>query len=406
MDERSIVSIERLGAQGDGVALSESAPLYIPNALPGERWRRAGPSDFERLTDSPQRVAPPCPHFGACGGCMAQHMADDLYNAWKHDCVVQAFAHRGIQVDVAPLRRVAPRSRRRAAFGVTRENSGITLGFREEGQHRLVDITECMVLDPRIVSALPNLRRLADIVLPASGPGARLLVTTLDQGLDVSIETSVPAPPALIQQAAALAQKAGVVRLTIGGEMVVSVPASLTIGPGAVVPPRGAFLQAVPEAERVMTDLVLAGLPKVKAIADLFCGVGTFTFALAKRAKVLAVEADRQAVGALVTAARGAKGIKPIETKVRDLFREPLSARELYGFDAVVFNPPRAGAQAQADRLSRSKVPVVVAVSCSPATLARDARILIDGGYNLISVTPVDQFIYTPHVEAVAVFRR
>ncbi len=406
MTEPHEVTIDSLGAQGDGVAHAAGKPLYIPYALPGERWRVTADAAPERLSASPQRVSAPCPHFGTCGGCLAQHMSDDLYDAWKQDIVNQAFAHRGIAATVAPLRRIGQRSRRRAAFGVTRTGGAIVLGFREEGQHRLVDIAECVVLHPKILSALPHLRQLADIVLPATGPGARLLVTLLDQGLDVSFETTAKASAPTLQRIAQLAQNAGIVRLSIGSEIMLSVPATLQLGPATVAPPPGVFLQAVPEAEQLMVDLIVSALPKTKAVADLFCGLGTFTFALAKRSRVLAIDGDKRAVAALATGAKAATGLKPIESKVRDLFTDPLSARELDGIDAVVFDPPRAGAQAQCERLAKSKVTTVVAVSCNPATLARDARILIDGGYKLGQVTPIDQFVYTPHIEAIAVFRR
>lgn len=407
MADAGEVTIGRLGAQGDGVAETASGPVYVPFALPGERWQLSPDAPAVRLSSSPQRVTPPCRHFGTCGGCIAQHMADGLYNAWKHDVVAQAFAHRGIDARIASLRRVSPASRRRAFFGVTHNDDGITLGFREEGQHRLVDLAECVVLDQAIVAALPTLRDLARHVLPCNGPGARLIVTRLDHGLDVAFETDAKVPAERLQDIAQVAARAGILRLAIGGETIMSstVPA-LTLGPATVLPPAGIFLQAVPEAERLMTQMILEAIPKAKSVADLFCGLGTFTFALARRTRVLAADGDKRAIAALAAAAKGAQGVKPITTMVRDLFREPLAAREMEGFDAVVFDPPRAGAQAQCERLAKSKVKTVVAVSCNPATLARDARILINGGYNLEQVTPVDQFIFSPHIEAVAVLRR
>lgn len=408
MAETGVVTIQRLGAQGDGVADTGEGPTFVPFALPGERWDLVEGAPPRRLTESPQRVAAPCRHFGTCGGCVAQHLADDLYNAWKHDSVVQAFAHRGIEADVAPLRRVATGSRRRAFFGVTRTSDGIALGFREEGQHRLVDLKDCVILDPVIVAVLPQLRELADYVLPRSGAGARVVVTMLDHGLDVSFETETRVQAAEMRQALAQrAVRAGIVRLSVAGEIIMrDAGATLTIGPATIDPPPGIFLQAVPEAEHAMADLILATVGKAKTIADLFCGLGSFTFGLARRGRVLAVDGDKRAVAALEIAIKGAQGVKPITAKVRDLFREPLSPRELDGFDAVVFDPPRAGAQAQCERLAKSKVKTIVAVSCNPATLARDARILIDGGYRLERVVPIDQFVYSPHIEAVATFRR
>lgn len=409
MTERR-VTIARLGAQGDGVADAGGAPLFVPGALPGEAWSIAADGAAQLLTASPERRAAPCVHFDTCGGCTAQHMSDALYAAWKQDVVAQAFAHRGLDVAIAPLRRIAPGTRRRAVFGVTRgADGGVLLGFREEGQHRLVDLSECLILDPQIVRALPALRALAGLLLAsAKSTGPRVTVTKLDQGLDANFDCDRSAISAeTLQRAATLARQAGIVRLSAGGDPIMSEgQPTLTIGGVAITPQPGLFLQAVPEAEAAMIELVLAGLPKVKAVADLFAGTGTFTFALARRARVTAVDGDKCAIATLATAARQAQGLKPIDSKVRDLFREPLSPRELEPFEAVVLDPPRAGAQAQSERLARSKVGTVVAVSCNPATLARDVRILVDGGYRVHSVTPIDQFVYSPHIEAVAVLRR
>lgn len=409
MTEAVDVTIAALGAQGDGiVSAAANVPTYVPFALPGERWRISEGEVAQRLSDSPQRVAPPCRHFGVCGGCATQHMSEDLYAAWKRDIVVQAFAHRGLAAQVADLRVISTGSRRRAVFGVARSGDDIVLGFREEGRHRLVDLHECVILDRTIVAAMPQLRTLAAAILPCSGgAGVRLVVTRLDHGLDVAFETDGKPDAAVVQRIGAMAGAAGIVRLCIAGEVVLRAgPTSLSIGPARVEPPPGIFLQAVPEAERTMTGLVLGAVGKAKTVADLFCGLGTFTFSLARRARVLAVDSDKRAVSTLAIAAKATHGVKPIATKARDLFREPLSPRELDDFEVVVFDPPRAGAQAQCERLARSKVRTVVAVSCNPATLARDARLLIDGGYDMGEVTPIDQFIFTPHVEVIAAFRR
>lgn len=408
MSDIAEVNIARLGAQGDGVAeTAGEQPLFVPFALPGERWRVTG-AETVRLTESPERRPPVCRHFGLCGGCIAQHMSEQLEDEWKHDIVVQAFRHRGIVADVAPVRRVALRSRRRAFLGVERRGTNVVVGFREEGQHKLVDLEECPVLDPAIVGAMAGLRDMARIAMP-EGQGGRLVVTRLDGGLDVSFDNGLkPLQPAARAELAALARAAGLIRLTVAGELIVlGGRPEVTISQVAVEPVPGAFLQAVPEAEAMLTELVLAALPrKPKKIADLFSGIGTFAFALARRAAVAAFDGDKRAVAALIAAAKHAQGLKPIEARVRDLFREPLSVRELDQFDAVVLDPPRAGAAAQAERLAKSKVPIVIAVSCNPATLARDARTLVEGGYRLGPVTPIDQFLFSPHVEAVTVLSR
>ncbi len=403
------------------MAKGAGRPTFVPFALPGERWEIAG-GHAEQLTSSPDRVVPPCRHFGVCGGCAAQHMSDALYARWKEGVVAEAFRHRGFDdVTVAPLVRVAAHSRRRAVLGAVIEGRGLMLGFREEGEHRLVDLAECHVLDPAIVAALDPLRALARLLLghepkPASkfkprrkeARSARITVTRLDAGLDVAIEAECGVLPAeLAASLAAIADNARLVRLSVDGDGVfMRGRPVLTVGGVATEPPPSVFLQAVPEAEEKLRELVIAAVGKAKRIADLYCGIGTFTFPLARRAEVLALDGDAKAIAALSHAAKHAQGLRKIEARVRDLGHEPLSRTELAAFDAVVLDPPRAGAAEQAVALARSKVPVVVAVSCNPATLARDARTLVDGGYKLERVTPVDQFVWTPHVEAVAVFRR
>ena len=410
MSEIAEVEIARLGAQGDGVAQTPQGPCYVPYALPGERVRIRREAERGRLVEivraSTQRVAPRCQHFGTCGGCSAQHMADELYRAWKRAAVAEAFAHRGLDAPIRDVVAVPPGSRRRATLEARRERGVIVLGFHAAGTHDVVDLAACPVLVPAIAGALPALRDLAALLVSAAD-ACRLVVTAAGNGLDVAVEGAVMPGPEARARLSQIAARAGIVRLTIAGDIVAQreVPA-LALGGAAVRFPPAAFLQASAAAEVAMTALMLGAIGKAKRIADVFCGVGTFTFALAARARVLAMDSDKAAIAALQEAALRAQGLKPIEARVRDLMREPLSRTELEGFDAVVLDPPRAGAKAQAEALARSKVPVVVAVSCNPATLARDARILVDGGYAIESVTPVDQFVWSDHVEAVAVLRR
>ena len=395
--EGRAIEIVRLGAQGDGVAETDDGPVFVPFALPGEQWAISD-GDAQQISVSPDRVAPPCRHFGTCGGCAAQHMSDATYTRWEEPVVGEAFRHRGLDVVVASLVRVAPHSRRRAVLGATLKGGTLTLGFREEGEHRLVDLAECSVLDPAIVTAFDGLREIARQLLAHEPKGrthgkargkersVRITVTRLDAGLDVAVEAECGVLPADLSAAlAAIAERARLVRLTVDGDAVaMRGHPVLTVGGVATEPPPGVFLQAVPEAERRLTDLVVAGVGKAKRIADLFAGLGTFTFPLARKAEVLALDGDRRAITALQHAARHAQGLRRIEARVRDLHREPLSRTELAAFDAVVFDPPRAGAAEQAAALAKSKVPVVVAVSCNPATLARDLRLMVDGGYTAI----------------------
>lgn len=408
--DSTVLTIDEIGAQGDGVARVADGPVYVPGALPGERWLRAEDGTLSQLTQSDDRVSPPCRHFLECGGCTAQHMSEAVYADWKTHTVRQAFSHRGIDGPVRDLQTISARSRRRANLGVKRTASGIVLGFRREGAHKLVDLETCEVLHPAVVSAFPVLRNLAERILAKQDDGCRVIVTLLDDGLDVAYDAdSKGLQASALQSLAQIAARSGIIRLSVGGQQVMARGAvHLTLGLAAVSPPPGVFLQAVPQAEALMVQHVMEAIPKAKTkhVADLFCGLGTFAFHLAKRWRVLAVDSDRNAINTLVQGANGTKGLKPIETKVRNLFQDPLGPRELDGFDAVVFDPPRAGALAQCERLARSKVRTLVAVSCNPATLARDARVLIDGGYKLDRVTPIDQFVYSSHIEAVAVFRR
>lgn len=402
------VMITALGSKGDGVAQGADGPSFIPFALPGERWCLDGAGGATRLTDSPDRIAPACRHFGTCGGCVAQHMGDALYAAWKLASVTEAFAHRGIDAEILPVHRIAPGTRRRAILGIVRKGKHVGIGFREEGEHTLVDMAECPILDPLIVAALPALREMGRIAMPNETPG-RLIVTRVDAGLDVAFTNGHKMlKPDERGKLAEIAASVRVARLVVAGDpIVVRSEPSITIGGVAVDAPQQIFLQAVPEAERLMIGLVLAALPKkAKRAADLFSGVGTFTLPLARHVAMSAFDSERRALDALSGAHRKATGLKPVEVRVRDLFREPLSPKELEGFDMVVLDPPRAGAAAQTERLARSKVPMIVAVSCAPATLARDARTLIDAGYSMGPVTPIDQFLWSPHIEAVTVFRK
>jgi 23S rRNA (uracil1939-C5)-methyltransferase len=404
--ETDEVDIARLGAQGDGIAVTPQGPVYVPFALPGERVRVPGGGLPQLLSaPSPDRQAPVCRHFGACGGCVAQHMRPDLYARWKRGIVVEAFRQRGLEPEIAPLAPAPLQSRRRAVLTARRDGERIVLGYHRRRSHELLELEECPVLRPEISAGLAGLRAIADA---AATREARITVLATPAGLDVAVEAEGGALGA--QSAARLARIGAehrLARIAFNGDIVMErATPSIVLGAAEVVPPPGAFVQAVAEAEAAMVRLVAAAAGKAKRVADLFCGLGTFALPLARTARVAAFDGDRAAVEALAAAVRRARGLKPVEARVRDLFQAPLSARELEAFDAVVFDPPRAGAAAQARQLARSKVPVVIAVSCNPATLARDARTLVDGGYRFSAVTPIDQFLFSAHVEAVATFLR
>ena len=411
MGDTQAFDIARLGAQGDGIADTASGPVFVPYALAGERVQADVRGERARLIAiieaSPERIAPVCRHFTHCGGCAVQHLRPPAYLAWKRELVASAFSARGIDAPIGHVATVGLGARRRASFSARRTGRGVVLGFHEAKAVDIVDLQECPVTASAIVRALPGLRRLVEPLMSRRAAG-RVVVTLAANGLDVAIE-DVPVDPSvevrefLAREAAALK----LARLTLAGDTLyqATVPA-VRFGTANVVLPARSFLQAAPAAEAEMVRLVTQAVGESKRVVDLFCGMGTFTFPLAQRAPVLAVDGDKSAITALANAANRTPGLKPIETKLRDLFREPLSVKELQGFDAAVFDPPRAGAATQAAALAASGVKTIAAVSCNPATLARDARILIDGGFKLERVTPIDQFLYSPHIEAIAILRR
>jgi 23S rRNA (uracil1939-C5)-methyltransferase len=334
-------------------------------------------------------------------------MPEDVYVAWKRAMVTDAFRHRGIAAPVGPLHRVPRASRRRVTLYARRDGKALHLGFHRRGTHHIIDIAECPIAVPQIVAVLPALREMLEPALSGRAEAAVHVLATAS-GLDVRMLFTHAA--ALTRQYAHLTAQAarhGFARLTVDRETLLQArPPSLDFDGVAVTPPPGGFVQAVAEAEQEVIARVGAAVGKAKRVVDLFCGIGTFALPLARSARVLAVDAREDAVGALAAATRHAPGRKPIETKVRDLFRTPLSAKELEGFEAIVLDPPAQGAKAQIEQIARSRAASVIYVSCDPGTLARDARILLDAGLSLESVTPIDQFLYSAHVEAVAIFGR
>lgn len=404
------VTITRLGASGDGVVETGGSHVFVPFTLPGETMTIAREGDRGTVMalkqPSPDRVAAPCRHFEDCGGCALQHMETQAYRDWKRQRVVDALATRGIDAEVAPLVHAMPGTRRRATFTARREGDGMLLGFNAALSHRVVAIVECPILAPVLVDALPALRYLAGLLANSAKP-FRLAVTATLSGLDIDAQGCGALKENRRQAVTRAVIDAGFARLSIEGEVILAPkPPQMRFGAVTVNLPPAPFLQASADAEAAMSDLVTIHLAKAKRVADLFCGSGTFTFPLAGKSAIHAVESDRAAIAALDHARRHTQGLKPVTTEARDLFRRPLTAKELEAFQGVVFDPPRAGAEAQARQIAASKMRRIAAVSCNPATLARDLRILLDGGYRVDSVTPVDQFLWSPHVEAVALLSR
>ena len=409
------LSIAELGAHGDGIARWDGEIVFVPYTVPGDRVRavlgapRGSGREarvVERLESGPGRIEPVCRHFGRCGGCALQHLDTDTYRATKLAGLHAALGRGGIDpAIVAPLQVVAP-GRRRAGLGLRRPKDATgpaVVGFRARFSHEVVDMRECAVLDPALFALVAPLRDLARQAL-APGEAVEANLTLTDSGVDVLVEASALPGLAALEALAEFAARHDVVRIVWrAGRVDVPVverrPARVVFSETAVRFPPGGFLQASMAGEAALVGEVTGAIGDARPVIDLFAGLGTFTLALG--GAVHAVEGDAAAVAALAAAA--APGVT---VERRNLDRDPVSGAALAGYAAAVFDPPRSGALRQAAALAESAIPTVVAVSCNPATFARDAARLIDGGYRLERLVPVDQFVWTPHLELVGVFRR
>jgi 23S rRNA (uracil1939-C5)-methyltransferase len=416
--ERAVVErlvIDHVGHRGDGVAFADGQSIFVPYTLGGEIVEVAPVPghhpDRRRLLQveraSPERITPFCQHFGTCGGCAIQHWESGHYQAWKRGLVVETLAQAKIFCDVHPLIDAHGLGRRRITLHARMGTHDVLkVGFSAANSHDIVPVDRCPILDPGLSGALDAAWAIAEPLKPTGKPLDIQFVAT-DSGLDVDVRGSGPLPSNMIATLSEVADRHRLARLTRHGELVLMrTPPTITIGTAQVTLPPGSFLQATAAGEEALAALVGEHCRRAKHIADLFCGVGPFALRLAAKSRISAFDNDAGAVTALQKAATSTSGLKPIKAETRDLFRRPLMPQELRDYDTVVFDPPRQGAQAQVRQLALSKIPVVVAVSCNVATFARDARILIDGGYGIESVTPVDQFRHTPHVELVARFKR
>lgn len=402
------VRIDSIGRQGDGVAETADGRVHVAYTLPGERVRIRRDSErgtlLEIIEPSLDRIAPVCKHFGVCGGCALQHWADAPYLAWKRDIVVAALNRAGVEAAIGAIEPQNKSGRWRAVFHAGRKEKPEAVGFAERRSHRIVEIEECPVLSPELEKSLPVARELAAILAPTGKPLD--LHFTHTGSLDIDIRGPGKLPEKIEAKLVAFAAKKMLPRISLHGVPVTQVSApGLKIGRAFVKLPPGPFLQATHDAERALGEKVLAAANGAKTAMDLFCGIGTFALRLAEKAKVAAFDSDLRAIAALNEAAK-APGLKPVNASVRDLFRWPLVADELKKFDFVVLDPPRQGAEAQCREIAKSKLRRLAYVSCDADTFARDAKILRDAGFALESVTPVDQFRYSPHVEVVGVFAR
>jgi 23S rRNA (uracil1939-C5)-methyltransferase len=406
------LSIDDLGHRGEGLVRSARGAIYIPGALPGERVLARIEGDRGRLiavlAPSSDRVAPICPYFGDCGGCATQHLAPALYAEWKRQILAGALAQAHVVAPLGPLVDAHGEGRRRATFHARFEADGdrVEVGFMRARAHKIVEIESCPVLAPAMSGALAAARALAEC-LRGVGKPLDINVTATLSGLDVDVRgcgaLDFSARQALIDAASRL----DLARLANHGEVVIELRApEVLMGAARVRPPPGGFLQATVEGERILAELTLAAMQGAHRVADLFCGVGAFALRLAADHDVHAVEIDRPARAALARAAAATRGLRPVTCEARDLFRRPLRRDELASFDAVLFDPPRAGAQAQSRELAASAVRTIVAISCNAASFARDMGILAAGGYRIESVAPIDQFRFSPHIEIVGVLRK
>ncbi|MGO6683496.1 class I SAM-dependent RNA methyltransferase [Rhizobium leguminosarum] len=411
------VTIEKLGAQGDGIASSAGGPVYVPFSLPGEtvaiaRVKSQG-TIMSITTPSPDRQEPPCRHFGpdgvngTCGGCTLQHMADAPYRAFKRQLVIDALKSKGLTSEVGEIVPARPGERRRVVFAARKTEKDMLVGFNQAESHHIVAIEECPISSAGIIARLPAIRAIAASLATSAEPFRVAVLETLS-GLDISVDEvkklSDPQRRKAIETALGLR---GIARVSLNGEILVEPSKPMVeFGGIQVSPPPGGFTQATKPAEEAMAELVIAHAGKAKRIADLFAGSGTFSLRLARIGRVHAVEAEAKALAALDHAARNTQGLKPVTIEKRDLFRRPLMTPEFKPYDAVVFDPPRAGAEFQCQELARSAVKKIVAVSCNPLTLARDLAILVEGGYRITGVTPIDQFLWTSHVEVVATLEK
>jgi len=399
--------IERLGHHGDGIA---PGPVFVPRALPGELVEGVLEGDrievLRILEPSQDRVRPPCRHYKSCGGCALQHASDAFVSAWKLDVVRTALVAQGMEAISAGIETSPPHSRRRAVLSARRTKAGALVGFHTPKSEVITVIPDCQLLHPDLIEALPALEDL--VALGGSRKGTlRLTVALTQNGPDVAVTGGKPLDPTLQMELAAIAGARGFARLTWEGELVAqAAPPTQRFGVADVKPPPGAFLQATAEGEAALLRAVRSAVGNAAKVVDLFAGSGTFSLPLALGAEVHAVEGEAAMLEALNHGWRGATGLKRVTTEARDLYLRPLLPDELNRFDAIVIDPPRAGAEAQMREIARSSVRRVAAVSCNPVSFSRDARLLVEAGFRLADLVVIDQFRWSTHVELAAQFHR
>ncbi len=405
------LQIERLAHKGDGEANTEHGITHIAGTLPheivdadivGERGRLV-----KVITPSADRVAPPCPAFGSCGGCSLQHMRFDAYLSWKESQLKKTLQSRNIDLKINPIICVAKESRRRVTFAMERQGKNKIFGFHHARSNKIVDIQHCLLLTPVLNANLSALKELGSLLCPKKDT-LKIHVLDTSNGLDVRMDGFEAYPDFKTeQQLITLALNNAIARLHLGNELLIeTIKPSLIFGKTEITIPPGGFCQATQESQDILSRLVCQHMEGAKYIVDLFSGSGTFSLPLLEKARLHAIEGDESSLIALKEAHSKNPNLKPLTLEKRDLFRRPLSAKELDKFDGLVLDPPRAGAREQVAEIARSKHKKIVYVSCSPASFARDASILLKAGFHLAELTPLDQFIFSHHLEFVGIFER
>lgn len=415
------VTIDDLGAQGDGIAHDSQGPVFVSGALKGEKVRiklEQNKNGLRRgtlkavVSASPDRQAPACPHFPECGGCRFQHMADQAYSRFKADQLATLFARNGLDSSVIlPIYTTPRATRRRARLAIKRTKNGIIIGFNAARSHSIVEMKECCILMPELSACIEKMRRHLSLWLPYGGE-CDAQMTALPEGLDIVLIGGPKLDLNARQDLAALADALNVAHLTWrqsdrSGDEPIAYRSHLSVSFArlSVAFPPAAFLQATSEGENALTSFAAQSCTADDKVLDLFCGLGTFGLSMKPASKIHFVDLDGPSVGALDKALKAA-GSPKLTVDQRNLLRDPIGSGEVSEYDLVIFDPPRGGAKAQAERIADSSAPRVIAISCDPSAFVRDAKILIEGGYELACVQPVDQFLWSDHLEIAAKFVR
>jgi len=412
---RKFTSVERtleitaLGRHGEGMAEHESGRHFIPFALPGETVRATISGKKAELDEvlvaSPDRIDPFCKYFGQCGGCAVQHLKQDDYQNWKRGIVETALRHKQIDLPVEPLVDGHGTGRRRVTLHAQYIKGGVLCGFMKGASHQLLDLKNCPILTPELDNVTDVGRRLATPFASAANK-INMQITATDTGLDCDVQGAGKMTYDAHVALAKVADECDIARISIDGEMALERrKPTIKMGLANVTPSSGGFLQATYAGEETLDQLALDYIDGAKNIADLFCGIGPFALRAAQKTTVTGYDNNEPAIAALSNAIRHTPGLKPLNAIVQDLFQNPVYHRDLEKFDAVIFDPPRAGALEQVREIVEAEIPKVVSISCDPASFARDAEVLIDGGYTLEKIIPVDQFKYSSHIEIVGCFK-